>query len=67
MDELARALGAAPPVEFAALSAAERASLAATVEDAARARSALLDQGIEDSLRHLPALLRGTVKRALGV
>jgi len=67
MDDLARAIGATPPAGFAALSDAERDRLAAAVERAARERSELLDRAIDDSLRHIPALLRGTVKRALGV
>ena len=67
MDDLARAIEATPPAEFAVLSDAERDRLAAAVERAARERSELLDRAIDDSLWHIPALLRGTVKRALGV
>lgn len=67
MTDLAAATGAAPPAAFDTLSAAQRAALAATVEGAARRRSELIDRAIEDSLRHIPALLRGTVKRALGM
>jgi hypothetical protein len=67
MAELADVIGAPPPQELDALSADERAALAALVERAARQRSELLDRAIDDSLRHIPALLRGTVKRALGV
>jgi hypothetical protein len=67
MDDLSRAIGATPPTEFAALSDTDRDTLAAAVERAARDRSELLDRAIDNSLRHIPALLRGTVKRALGV
>lgn len=67
MDELAAAVGAPPPPEFAALSDDHRAALAAAVERAAHVRSQLLDRGIEDSLRHIPGVLRGPVKRVLGV
>jgi hypothetical protein len=67
MTDLAAATGAAPPAAFGALSAADRAALAATVERAARERSELIDRAIDDSLRHIPGLLRGTVKRALGI
>lgn len=67
MTELADVIGAPPPQEFDVLSADEREALAALVERAARQRSELLDRAIDDSLRHIPALLRGTVKRALGV
>jgi hypothetical protein len=67
MGDLAAAVGVPPPEEFGALSAAHRDALADLVERAARDRSALLDRAIDDSLRHMPALLRGPVKRALGV
>ena len=67
MPELADAIGAAPPEELGALSAADRAALATLVEQAARKRSELIDRAIDDSLRHIPGLLRGTVKRALGI
>jgi hypothetical protein len=67
MDELAAAVGAPLPPEFAVLSDEHRAALVAAVERAAQARSRLLDRGIEDSLRHLPGVLRRPVKRALGV
>jgi hypothetical protein len=67
MDELAAAIEATPPAEFDALPGADRSALADMVEKAARERSELIDRAIEDSMRHIPALLRGTVKRALGV
>ena len=66
-DSLAAAIGAAPPPAFADLADEHATALAATVERAAADRDALLDRAIEDSLRHIPALLRGPVKRALGV
>jgi hypothetical protein len=67
MDSLTTAIDASPPPEFDALSEADRAALAGLVERAARERSQLIDRAIDDSLRHIPGLLRGTVKRALGV
>jgi hypothetical protein len=67
MSELADAVGASPPPEFDALSPEDRAALAGLVEQAARQRRELLHRAIDDSLRHIPGLLRGTVKRALGV
>jgi hypothetical protein len=67
MTKLADAVRATPPAEFAALSADDSGSLALLVERAAADRVALIDRAIEDSLRHIPALLRGPVKRALGV
>jgi hypothetical protein len=67
MTRLGTVLGADPPAEFDALSEADREALADLVEKAARERSELIDRAIDDSLRHIPGLLRGTVKRALGV
>lgn len=67
MPDLEAAIGAPPPAEFDLLSDAERAALGAVVVQAARDRDELIDRAIDDSLRHIPALLRGTVKRALGV
>lgn len=67
MTRLGTVLGADPPTEFDALSQADREALADLVEKAARERSELIDRAIDDSLRHIPGLLRGTVKRALGV
>ena len=67
MTKLAEAVRATPPDEFDVLSAEDSAGLAAAVDRAAAERTALIDRAIDDSLRHLPALLRGPVKRALGV
>ena len=67
MPDLEEAVGAPPPTEFDVLSDAERAALGAVVVQAARDRDRLIDRAIDDSLRHIPGLLRGTVKRALGV
>jgi hypothetical protein len=67
MTRLGTVLGADPPAEFDALSEADREALADLVEKAARERSELIDRAIDDSLRHIPGLLRGTVKRALGM
>jgi hypothetical protein len=67
MSDLETVLGTRPPEEFAALSGDEAADLAAAVQDAMDERSALIDRSIEDSLKHLPAMLRGTVRRALGM
>jgi hypothetical protein len=67
MADLAAVIGAAPPPEFDLLSAVDRDSLADLVAKAVAARSQLIDNSIEDSLRHIPGMLRGTVKRALGI
>lgn len=67
MADLDAAVGGAVPDEFAALAQGQRTALAELVEAAAKRRAALLDRAIDDSLRYLPALLRGTVRRTLGV
>jgi hypothetical protein len=67
MTTLGDAIRATPPPEFSELSDDEAAALAGLVEHAAAERAALIDRAIDDSLRYLPALLRGPVKRALGI
>jgi hypothetical protein len=67
MADLGTAIGAEPPAEFGVLAETDRAALGDAVERAARARSAQIDHAIDDSLRYMPALLRGAVKRALGM
>jgi hypothetical protein len=67
MAELAHVIGGPPPAEFDALPDADRAALAALVRRAAEHRDRQIDRAIDDSLRRIPALLRGTVKRALGM
>lgn len=67
MTTLAQAIKGAPPAEFAQLSDEDATALAGLVEHAAAERAALIDRAIEDSLRHLPALIREPVKRALGI
>lgn len=67
MPELADALGSEPPREFARLPAAQQRRLAAMLVDARERRAADLAEAIRKSLRYLPPLLRGTVRRALGL
>ena len=67
MTTLAEAIKVRPPADFSGLSDDEATALAGLVEHAAAERTALIDRAIEDSLRHLPALVRGPVKRALGI
>jgi hypothetical protein len=67
MPDLETVLGTRPPEELSALTAEETADLAAALQQAMDERSALIDRSIEDSLRHLPGMLRGTVRRALGM
>jgi hypothetical protein len=65
--DLQDAIGARPPAELDALPEDQRAALAGLVESAAARRATLMDQAIEESLRHLPFVLRATVRRTLGV
>ena len=67
MSDLSAALGATPPAEFDALTDADRAHLAAAIQTAADKRSKQIDDSVQDSLSHLPGMLRGTVRRALGM
>ena len=67
MADLAKALGAAPPAEFEQLSATDRAHLGEALQAASDRRSQQIDVSIDESLSHLPGLLRGTVRRALGM
>ena len=67
MADLEAVLGAAPPPEFDHLSADERRHLAEALQAAADRRAMLIERSVEESLRHLPRFLRGTVRRALGM
>jgi hypothetical protein len=64
---LAEAIKSTPPAEFAGLSEEDATALAGLVEHAAADRAALIERAIDGSLRHLPPLIRGPVKRVLGV
>ncbi|HEV7206362.1 MAG TPA: hypothetical protein VGN18_17280 [Jatrophihabitans sp.] len=67
MSDLESATGTPPPDEFVRLDPDQHAHLADLVESAARRRSEALGQAIDESLRHIPALLRGPVRRSLGL
>lgn len=67
MADLEKVLGDRPPAPFAELAADEADDLAAALQEAMDKRSALIDRSIEDSLHHLPGMLRGPVRRALGM
>lgn len=67
MSDLTSATGAAPPSEFDRLAAEHHAHLSDLVESAARRRSEALGRAIDESLRHIPALLRGPVRKSLGL
>jgi hypothetical protein len=65
--DLQDAVRARPPAELDALPAEHRAALAGLVDSAVARRATLMDEAIEESLRHLPVVLRATVRRSLGV
>lgn len=67
MADLTTALGATPPADFAELTPDETTHLAGALQSAMNTRSKLIDQSVEESLKHMPGLLRGTVRRALGM
>jgi hypothetical protein len=64
---LAATLKAPIPPEFSALGEGDLAALDATLHAAAAHRSTQLNDAITASLKHLPALLRPAVKKALGL
>ena len=57
----------APPAEFQTLSASDQEHLENMIDTAAQERSRKLDDATEQALRFIPKMLRGTVKRALGI
>ena len=61
--DLADVLGG--PVDPAGLTDADRERLAGLVGDARRRQAEALDRAIDGGLRHIPRLLRGTVKALL--
>jgi len=72
LARLARSLGrdgerVADLERFAALSEAQLDALTVAVDNTAARQKAALDQAITDSLEHVPRLLRGAVKRVLGL
>ena len=66
--DLEAALGAPPPAGLERhLDADERAALAATIEAACAEQAAALAEATRDAFDHVPRLLRGPVKKALGI
>ena len=65
-EALMRALDAPIPPEFERLSDEHLTALAATLVAASEHRTEALSTAITASLRHIPALLRPAVKKALG-
>lgn len=63
---LIEALGEAMP-ELEQLSAANQKKLAADLTNAHQAHDAFLKESMDNALEHIPRLLRGTVKKILGL
>jgi hypothetical protein len=62
---LQRELGGADLPDLSALSGAEQDRLVALIQTARRNQKAQLAQAMEDALSHIPALLRGAVRKVL--
>lgn len=58
-------LGAEPPAGLTVLNDADQQALADKLAQAQTAQQAQLRSALEDALRHVPRLLRGTVRRVL--
>ena len=64
--ELAAALGAPPPAGLEELSDDDLRVLAGLVARARRRQAAALEAAADDAFDHIPRLLRGAVRRAVG-
>ena len=67
MRDLGQTLGAPLPGEFEQLTEAELACLETALCAARDRRAAELNRAVGESLHHLPSLLRGPVRRVLGL
>jgi hypothetical protein len=67
LDALARVLGAEPPAALAALEPHELEDLARAIADARARQDAALDASAEAALGYIPRVLRGPVRRTLGL
>ncbi|SFB61623.1 hypothetical protein SAMN05216266_12853 [Amycolatopsis marina] len=64
---LAEQLGGALPDGIEALDEAHKQVLADSLRQARRQQAAALSASAEDSLKYVPALLRGAVRKAVGL
>lgn len=64
---LARTLGAPLPKDFAALTDERFAALDAMIRAAADRRARELTTGVEQSLQHVPGLVRPAVRKMFGL
>jgi hypothetical protein len=67
VSDLAKTLGGPLPAGLDDLPADVSNALADAVRSARKSRRARLDEAIGTSLKQLPALIRGPVRRALGI
>jgi len=66
-DDLAEMLGARPPAGIETLPEDQRRTLAETLRNARRTQAAALATAGDESLRYVPAPLRGAVRKAVGL
>lgn len=66
-QELERALGGALPAGLSKLDARALQKLGDALQRARKAQRAQMAAATESSLQHVPFLLRGTVKKVLGI
>jgi hypothetical protein len=66
-EQLEEELGSAVPDGLAGLGDADLQALAVALRDARRRHRAALDEAIEAGLGDVPALLRGAVRKAVGL
>lgn len=64
---LAEQLGGAVPAGIEALEPAEREDLAQALHDARKRQSMALAKAGEEGLKYVPALLRGAVRKVVGL
>lgn len=67
-DALTRQLGASPPEQIVAqLSDEDAADLAEAIGEARHKLGRALDAAGNDAMRYVPKLLRGPIKKAMGI
>ncbi|HEY9545810.1 MAG TPA: hypothetical protein VIR56_07375 [Solimonas sp.] len=67
LQELERVLGEAVPAGLSALDPASIKKLCGALQHARKAQRAQMAAATESSLQHVPFLLRGAVKKVLGI
>ncbi|NGY04218.1 hypothetical protein [Solimonas terrae] len=67
LQDIERELGASAPPGLGALNASALKQLGAALHGARKAQRAQMAAATESSLQHVPFLLRGAVKKVLGI